>query len=552
MTKEIYLGKILKNVETKLTKGLSDFKIATKDLGQQILVLGDSPVQNGRLCKVLMEELSKSGEKIVAFDSEGILPSYGLIFPDLQPEDFAKWVLLDSDDDYIDLEAIEASSRFNEMMQLFGITNEELEDLLHDTFFTVITPNSDNGINVSTGIFDVNFSKLKHFAKAIIYSLVSCLYSDDSISTYEEEINFVKLTFEFIKKFKLEVSNYPKTKDFLRELEENVDKFPGSKDVKLKVIETLLKFIKDSAQVLFEGIPLNFKDIFSKQSKKNQVMIFSLVHIEDMFFKNLFIMKAFHQLFNFALDNPEKKISIFLNFPDEILFFKEFLKGISAIKDLKIKNVRLILSSSSYKNLSSLDLSKPSHIFISKIGSEIANNSLSKEFNFSSTLLSEIKEQQFVYIKSGKVVSLLFPRIPYSYHRILESFEIARLLKEDTRNLFEQLYRKLDDIKDKYPELQKKKIGILIIENGPYRGKDVIIDKDEVVIGRYEIYPQNKLISRKHFKIHREGSNFVIIDNSVNGVFINGRRITQATLKERDTIVLGRNEVSLYFEEKEI
>ncbi|MCK4849390.1 MAG: FHA domain-containing protein, partial [Candidatus Heimdallarchaeota archaeon] len=76
----------------------------------------------------------------------------------------------------------------------------------------------------------------------------------------------------------------------------------------------------------------------------------------------------------------------------------------------------------------------------------------------------------------------------------------------------------LDDIKDKYPELQKKKIGILIIENGPYRGKDVIIDKDEVVIGRYEIYPQNKLISRKHFKIHREGSNFVIIDNSVNGV----------------------------------
>ena len=96
MAKEIYLGKILKGVETKLTKGLSNFKIPIEELGQQVLIFGDSPVNNGRLCKVLMEELSKSGEKIVAFDSEGILPSYGLIFPELQPEDFAKWILLDS------------------------------------------------------------------------------------------------------------------------------------------------------------------------------------------------------------------------------------------------------------------------------------------------------------------------------------------------------------------------------------------------------------------------------------------------------------------------
>ncbi|MDD3626431.1 MAG: FHA domain-containing protein [bacterium] len=552
MSNDILLGKVLKNAETKISKNLPDLKISPDNFGQLVLVLGDAYENNGKLTKVLMEELSKQNETIICFDNRGILSSYGLIFPKLEPEEFAKWILLDSNEDLLDLQAIEMSSRFKESMQMFGIDKDTLEDYLHELSFVVLTPNSDNGINISNNILDVDFTKVKHFAKSIIFSLVSWLFNDDSISKYEEETNFIKLVFEFMRKFKLQVSDYPKAKAFLNELKENIDKFPGSKDIKLKIIDMFLKFIQDSAPSLFEGIPLDFKQIFSVYPKKKQVFIFSLNHLEDVFYKNFFVMKAFHQLFIYAIENPEKKISVFLNVLDEVLFFKEFYKAFSIIDDLKIKNIRLIISSNTFKNIPSLEWSSFNHIFISNTNSEILNNTISKQFNFPVSLTSEIKENQFIYINNGKLESLLAPRISYSFHRTLESFEISRLLKDELRDQYNSMYYRLADIKDKFPELQKKKIGILTIENGPYRGKDVIIDKDEIVLGRYEIYPQNKLVSRKHFKIHREGAHFVIIDNSVNGVFINGRRITQATLKERDTIVLGRNEVSLYFEEKEI
>lgn len=552
MTEDLYLGKELKKPETKLTPGLNNCKVDYKELGKMVLILGDSPDQNGHLSKVLMEELSKKDEVIISFDSEGILSSYGLIFPKLEPEDFSKWILLDSEEDYIDLQAIEESSRFNQLLQTFKINKSELEDYVNNLFFVIFTPNSDNGVNISSTAFDINFNKIKNFAKPIIYTLGAWLFTDDSITKYDEEINFLKLIYEFIRKYKLEVTDYPKSKSFLLEVQENIDKFPGSPDTKNKMIEILLKFIKDNASIFFEGIPLNFNTILEPNPRKKNVIIFSLKHMEDIFFKNFFLMKSLHQLSQYAIDNKDKKITVLINSIDDILFFKEFISSIKSVLEKDLDNLRFVLSTSIYKNLLHLDLKDFNNIFIGKTTNDNVQNTMSKKFGFPASLLTEIKKENFVLIKNQKLTSLLHPRITYSYHRVLEPFEIARVLEEKDRDNYEKYYYRLDDIKDKYPELQKKKIGILTIENGPYRGKDIIIDKDEIVIGRYEVYPQNKLISRKHFKIHREGGHFVITDNSVNGVFINGRRITQATLKERDTIVLGRNEASLYFEEKEI
>ncbi|MHA1758458.1 MAG: FHA domain-containing protein [Promethearchaeota archaeon] len=551
MSGDLYLGKVLNNVETKVTKTLPNFKIPYEDLGEKILILGDSIETTGWLTKLFIEELLKNDELVFAFDSNGILSSFNLIFPRLEPEDFAKWILLDSSEDYLDLEAIETSSRFNEKLEIFNISKDELLEFKTNLFSPIFTPNSDNGLNISSGIFNIDFSRLKTFAKPIIFSLVAWLLNDDSISKYEEEINFLKIVFEFIKKYQIIINTYPKAKSFLNELKENLDKFPGSSQIKDKITQLLINFTQSNAQLLFEGVNLDLKKILKFSINKYPLMILFLKHIEDVFFKNFLIMRTFHLLYDFLLDFKDKKVTIILDNIDTILFFKEFQKSLSSLESTQLNTPRIIYSLSSFKNMFLLDLSEFKEIFISNTTNDNLKNTLGRRFGLPVEQFSSLKEDQFItfFDSEKKLISL---RPTYSYHRVLEPFEIAKLTTNDLRNEFSSFYQRLDNIKEEYPELKKKKIGILTIENGPLRGKDIIIDKDEIVVGRYEIYPQNKLISRKHFKIQRDGDDFIIIDTSVNGVFINGRRITKATLKDRDVIVLGRNETSLYFEIKEI
>ena len=70
------------------------------------------------------------------------------------------------------------------------------------------------------------------------------------------------------------------------------------------------------------------------------------------------------------------------------------------------------------------------------------------------------------------------------------------------------------------------------------------LDRDELFLGRLpecEIQLPSNMISRKHARIFVDGSGFAIEDlNSGNGTFVNGQRITEATLlKHDDRIKIG-------------
>ena len=85
--------------------------------------------------------------------------------------------------------------------------------------------------------------------------------------------------------------------------------------------------------------------------------------------------------------------------------------------------------------------------------------------------------------------------------------------------------------------------GYLSIESGDDR-RVIPLDDEVTHIGRglsAEVRLDDATVSRKHAMILRRGDDVVILDDrSMNGVWVNGERITEAVLADGDEIVLGR------------
>jgi hypothetical protein len=84
--------------------------------------------------------------------------------------------------------------------------------------------------------------------------------------------------------------------------------------------------------------------------------------------------------------------------------------------------------------------------------------------------------------------------------------------------------------------------------------KDVQLDKNELTVGRKEgndIVLDNQAVSGSHCKIRKEKEDYVLVDNdSTNGTFINGRKVTRETLKHKDQIRIARYSLEFLWESK--
>lgn len=88
----------------------------------------------------------------------------------------------------------------------------------------------------------------------------------------------------------------------------------------------------------------------------------------------------------------------------------------------------------------------------------------------------------------------------------------------------------------------------LIVLEGAYVGDRILLDKDEITIGRAKdmdvCFAQDDGVSRAHAVIQRveNEENFLIIDkNSVNGTFVNSKKIKITSLADQDLITIGEN-----------
>jgi predicted component of type VI protein secretion system len=71
------------------------------------------------------------------------------------------------------------------------------------------------------------------------------------------------------------------------------------------------------------------------------------------------------------------------------------------------------------------------------------------------------------------------------------------------------------------------------------RGDDVAVRKNQEGL-RLDLPDQTRSISRKHAKIVSQGGQYQIIDTSVNGTLVNGKKISFEDLKHNSTIEIGK------------
>jgi pSer/pThr/pTyr-binding forkhead associated (FHA) protein len=85
--------------------------------------------------------------------------------------------------------------------------------------------------------------------------------------------------------------------------------------------------------------------------------------------------------------------------------------------------------------------------------------------------------------------------------------------------------------------------GYLTCESSPFTGKVVPLDETEIFIGRAgeeNVVIDHPSISRRHARVAREGAGARITDlDSSNGVFVDGRKVREAALKDGALVTLG-------------
>jgi two-component system, cell cycle response regulator len=96
----------------------------------------------------------------------------------------------------------------------------------------------------------------------------------------------------------------------------------------------------------------------------------------------------------------------------------------------------------------------------------------------------------------------------------------------------------------KKEEFHSEKFPCLVMVEGDFLGEVYPINKSVVLIGRgddADITISDTSISRRHSKIERIEDEYVLVDlGSTNGLFLNGKKIKEKTLKDGDKIKMGR------------
>ncbi|MGI6394319.1 MAG: FHA domain-containing protein [bacterium] len=87
----------------------------------------------------------------------------------------------------------------------------------------------------------------------------------------------------------------------------------------------------------------------------------------------------------------------------------------------------------------------------------------------------------------------------------------------------------------------------LTILDGKDEGKSIDITRDEIFAGRSldnDFVISDISVSRKHFKVTREGDHFVVSDmGSGNGIRVNGAKLSSATLYDGDVVTAGARRI---------
>ncbi|MGA0894040.1 MAG: FHA domain-containing protein, partial [Ilumatobacteraceae bacterium] len=100
-----------------------------------------------------------------------------------------------------------------------------------------------------------------------------------------------------------------------------------------------------------------------------------------------------------------------------------------------------------------------------------------------------------------------------------------------------------DDIVVRLGDLPRG-MATLVMRNGPLAGTSVSLSSRLTRIGRHsesELQLDDVTVSRRHAEIERVGDGYVVRDDgSLNGTYVNGERVDEATLQQGDEVQVGK------------
>jgi pSer/pThr/pTyr-binding forkhead associated (FHA) protein len=85
--------------------------------------------------------------------------------------------------------------------------------------------------------------------------------------------------------------------------------------------------------------------------------------------------------------------------------------------------------------------------------------------------------------------------------------------------------------------------ALLVVKRGPNAGSRFLLDRDTTSAGRHpdsDIFLDDVTVSRRHAEFRREGGEFVVIDVSLNGTYVNREPVDQAVLANGDEVQIGK------------
>jgi pSer/pThr/pTyr-binding forkhead associated (FHA) protein len=86
--------------------------------------------------------------------------------------------------------------------------------------------------------------------------------------------------------------------------------------------------------------------------------------------------------------------------------------------------------------------------------------------------------------------------------------------------------------------------ALLVVRRGPNAGSRFLLDSDLTLAGRHpgsDIFLDDVTVSRRHAEFYRERGRFTVRDvGSLNGTYVNRRRIEEAELSGGDEVQIGK------------
>ncbi|MFM8973746.1 MAG: FHA domain-containing protein [Actinomycetota bacterium] len=87
-------------------------------------------------------------------------------------------------------------------------------------------------------------------------------------------------------------------------------------------------------------------------------------------------------------------------------------------------------------------------------------------------------------------------------------------------------------------------VGLLVVRSGPDVGSSFRIDSESTAIGRHpasDLFLDDVTVSRRHVVLERGADGFRLRDaGSLNGTYVNRRRVDEARLDSGDEVQIGR------------